>query len=103
MIGTLIVRMQRAEVVARAFLLDAFRLRARVGLRLDEQLVEPLVAIADRLAIDLEHVAKLHPEVLVAELDEQQIRLELAALARLPGARAGADRPAGVRQHEFWR
>jgi hypothetical protein len=92
MIGTLMVRISGRGCSARFPAGCSRPARARRPC-LDEQLVEPLVAIANRLAIDFEDVAELHPEVLVAELDEQQIGLELAALARL--RRARRRRPAG--------
>ena len=64
-------------------------LRLGVGCGVDEQLVETLIAIANRTAIDLEDVAKLQPSFFRRQLHQQQIRFELAAFARQPPARAG--------------
>ena len=60
--------------------LDGLGLVTRIALRVDEQLVQTLVTIADRPAIHFEHVAKLQPRFVVARFDEQQIRTQFAEL-----------------------
>ena len=51
-----------------------------VDVRRDEQLVEALIAIADRAAVDFEHVAKLHPPLVAGEFHQQHVRAQLPAL-----------------------
>ena len=92
----LIVRMHRPDVVARALGLDGLGLVARAGRRCHEQFVETLVAIANRLAIDFEHVAELQPALVVGQLHHQHVRTQLPELARLPSAARDVD-------WTFWR
>jgi hypothetical protein len=50
-----------AQVEPRAFLDDPARLHAGLGVRLQEQAHDPVVAVSHRPPIDVEHVAELHP------------------------------------------
>ena len=69
---------QVADVVPRAFLGDQLRLVRRGRGRRNEQLHQPLIAIAHGLAVHIEHVAELHPPAGADRADEEQIRFELA-------------------------
>jgi hypothetical protein len=70
-----------ADVVARARGGDVLDLLLGGSRGLQEQLREPLGAIAHRLAVHLEHVAELHPAVAGRRAHEQQIGFQIAPLA----------------------
>ena len=74
-----------ADVVPRAGCDDLLFLAPRVGRRLQEQPRQPLVAVAHRLAVDLEDVSKLNPAIAGRYAHEQHVRLEVAALRHRVG------------------
>src|SRR6266478_4436489 len=71
-----------ADVVPGALLHDSLRLCQGGRRRLEEQLAQPILAIADGSTVDLEHVAEGQPLVRVRKLDEEEIGHELAPVDR---------------------
>jgi len=62
-----------ADVVARALVADPCRLDACGYRRLEEQLLQPIVAVADRRAVHFEHVAERHPLLFSGQPHEQEV------------------------------
>jgi hypothetical protein len=74
------VPVHAADVVACAGRGDVIHLPLHRRRRLQEELREPFGAVAHRLAVHLEHVAKLHPAIAGRCTDEQHVRLQIAPL-----------------------
>ena len=69
------------QVIASAFPGDLFRPCRRVALRVEKHFREPLLAIADRHAIDFEHVAK-RLQLVADRFVDQEVRSQFAMLRR---------------------
>src|SRR5262249_46304119 len=74
------VPVDAADVVARAGGLDVVDLLLRGRRRREKKPRQALFAVADRLAVDVEHVAELQPAVAGRRAHEQHVRSERARL-----------------------
>src|SRR6185503_15866 len=71
--GRVDVSLDVADVVARALLEDPPDQRVARRRSLEEQVRESLLPVADRVAVDLEDVAKRHPGVRAGWFQQQQV------------------------------
>jgi hypothetical protein len=81
------ISFDETDVVAGALLDDALGMRLGRSGRIHKQVHQALAAIAHRLAIDLEHIAKLQPAIPALRLDHQQIGFQFAMNGLRPRGR----------------